>query len=190
LLKETCEQVLSLFRSVEPNTRQSQGNIAQLKTLPAIVLTGPRLEEDKRMRSQAKLAAIDKDAGIYKKEKTPRWYHLLYDVTIAAEIFRELADRLESLSRLAQSVPLITVEQENTGRVRQYSWDWSTFPGNAGRPNFSGVYEATGRMTVWDVEIYSGVVETGPLITSIEADFVLGGEDDGIDADKETIKGE
>jgi hypothetical protein len=190
LLKETCEQVLSLFHSVEPNTHQSQGDITQLKTLPAIVLTGPKLEEDKRMRSQAKLVVIDKEAGKYGKEKAPRWYHLIYEALIATETFRELMDRLESLSRLAQSAPLITVEQENTGRVRQYSWDWSAFPGNAGRPNISGVYEAMGRMIVWDVEIYSGVMETGPLITSVAMEFVPGGEGDNVDADQETIKGE
>jgi hypothetical protein len=189
MLKETFEQVLSLFRSVEPNTNQSQGDILQLKTLPAIVLTGPRLEEDKRMRSQAKLVAVDKESGTYEKEKTPRWYHLIYDVLIATETFRELADRLENLSRLAQSAPLITVEQENTGRVRKYGWDWATFPGNSGKPNFSGVYEATGRMIVWDVEIYSGVVETGPLITSIVMDFIPVGEN-GADTEQKTIKGE
>jgi hypothetical protein len=173
---------------VEANTNQSQGDITQLKGLPAIVLTGPKLEEDKRMRSQAKLVAIDKESLAYVKEKTPRWYHLIYEVMIATETFRELADRLEGLSRLAQSAPLITAEQESTGRVRQYGWDWSVFPSNAGRPNFHGVYEATGRMIVWDVEIYSGVVETGPLITSIVMEFVSGGEEDGIGASQETVK--
>ena len=186
MLKETCEQVLSLFRAVEPNTHQSQGDITQLKTLPAIILTGPKLEEDKRMRSQAKLTAIDKKTLTYVKEKAPRWYHLVYEVMIASETFRELMDRLESLSRLAQSTPLLTVEQEGgTGRVRQYGWEWTASPGNAGRPNFSGVYEATGRMTVWDVEVYSGVVETGPLITSITMDF-----ESGTGEEQVTIEGE
>jgi hypothetical protein len=189
LLKETCERVLSLFRSIEPNTHQSQGDITQLRALPAIVLTGPKLEEDKRMRSQAKLLATDKEASIYEKEKVPRWYHLVYEVIIAAETFRALMDRLEDLSRLAQSAPLITVEQESTGRVRQYDWDWRTFPSNAGKPNFSGVYEATGQMIVWDVEIYSGVVETGPLITSVEIESIFD-ENSKLDAEQETIRGE
>jgi hypothetical protein len=95
---------------------------------------------------------------------------------------------MNRLSRLAQRTPLITAEQESTGRVRQYSWDWSAFPGNSGRPNFSGVYEAAGRMIVWDVEIYSGVVETGSLITSVEVTFAPGWEDN--DEDQETIEGE
>jgi hypothetical protein len=168
LLKETCEQVLTLFRSIEPNTNQSQGDITQLKGLPAIILTGPRLNEVKNMRSQAKLVEIDKINMEYTKEKAPRWYDLVYDVLAATETFRELMDRLESLSRLAQSEPLLTVEQDATGRVRQYSWEWGTFPGNSGRPNTSGVYEAVGQLIVRDIEIYSGVTETGPLIRTIE----------------------
>jgi hypothetical protein len=87
---------------------------------------------------------------------------------VAARTFRELADRLEELSRLAQSAPLLTVEQQDTGRVRQYGWAWRTFPGNTGGSNVSGVYEAVGALVIWDVEVYSGVTRTGSLITSVE----------------------
>ncbi|MDR2523407.1 MAG: hypothetical protein LBC93_06890 [Synergistaceae bacterium] len=186
MIKETCEQVLSLFRAVEPNTNQSQGDITQLKSLPAIVLTGPRLEEVKSMRSQDWLTAIDTETRTFVKEKAPRWYNLVYNALVAAKTFRELADRLEGLSRLAQSAPLLTVEQQDAGRVRQYGWDWRTFPGNTGGPNSSGVYEAVGVLVVWDVEVYSGVTQTGSLITSIEITVASGqvgesGESGGVE---------
>lgn len=169
MIKEATEKLLLLFREkVEENTLMSQGDITEIKTLPAIVVRGPRAVEVKRLRTQAVMTDKDVDNGTYTKEKTPRWYNLRFDISVTSENFRGLADRMEALSRIAQSDPLLRVEQEGTGRVREYLWDWSEFPSNAGAPNFSGVYEASGELVIWDVETYSGIQTEGPLITSVE----------------------
>lgn len=168
MIKECTSALKTLLESAEANTVMAQGNITELKSLPAIVIFGPALHEVRSMRSQALLRETDTDSGTYTKEKAPRWYNLQFEVRIAAVRYRELADRLEMLSRLVQTTPLIRVTQEVTGRERNYTWDWREFPSITSTPNISGVYEANGELIVYDVEVYSGVQTTGPLITSIE----------------------
>lgn len=171
MILETCEAFLAHLRKVEPNTKQSQGAILELKTLPIIVVEGPRIQERKNMRTVAEIMAKDVAAGVYVKEKTPRWYNLSFDILIATDRFSDLLNRIEGLSRFAQSAPLLTVTQQGTGRVREYGWDWQTFPQNNGLPNFSGVYEAKGSLVIYDVEVYSGVTRSGKLIQSIDLGF-------------------
>ncbi len=169
MIKETTEQLILLLRNkAEENTVMSQGDITEIKTLPAIVLTGPRLQEVRSLRTQAKITEKDMELLTYAKETAPRWYNMRFEVSVSSQTFRGLADRIELLSKLAQSDPLLTVEQEETGRSRQYYWDWETFPSNPGTPNISGVYEAAGEIIIYDVEIYSGIATEGPLITRIE----------------------
>lgn len=169
MIKETVEKLILLFRTkIEENTVMSQGDITEIKKLPAIILTGPRLQEVLNMRTQAKLTDKDMELMTYVKETAPRWYNMRFDISVSSATFRDLIDRIESLSRLAQSDPLLTVVQEETGRDRRYKWDWITFPSNPGTPNISGVYEAAGEIIIYDVEIYSGVTTEGTLITRIE----------------------
>lgn len=170
MIKETCEALITLLKTVEPNTAITHGRVLEIKTLPSISLEGPALAEIRAMRSQAKLTEINIGSG-YIREKAPRWYDLSFTVTIAADKYADILDRIEALSRLAQSGPLLTVTQETTGRQRSYVWDWQYLPYPTGAPNFSGVYNAAGRLTIYAVEVYSGIQETGPLITSVELDF-------------------
>ena len=171
MIKETCAALIRLLKTVEPNTAITHGRVLELKTLPSLVLEGPALSEIRAMRSQAKITAKDLANKAYVREKAPRWYNLSFNVTIGAEKYADILDRIEALSRLAQRSNLIAAKQEGTGRERAYAWDWQTIPSSAGAPNFSGVYNAAGRLTIYAVEAYSDIQETGPLIMSIELDF-------------------
>ena len=164
----------------------------ELKELPIVVFTGPSLQERRNMRSAAEITAKDAEQGVFVKEKTPRWFNLSFTVLVAANRLSDLLDRTERLSRLWHESPVLSVTQTETGRVREYQWDWTALPSNTTAPNFSGVYEAQGTLVVYDVEIYSGVTREGVLIKTIDMEFTAeAGESGKGDAEKETIgKGE
>lgn len=168
MLNETCKELLRLLRTqVEENTQQNMGNLLEIKKLPVIVLTGPTLQERRNMRSVAELTATDPRTNTFVKETTPRWYNLNFAVLLAADHLSDLLDRVEHLSRTARAHPVLTVTQDSTERTRRYHWDWTALPSNTTTPNHSGVYEAQGTLTVYDIEIYSGHTRAGTLIQTV-----------------------
>ena len=168
MIKETAQSLILLFREkIEQNTVMAQGNITEIKTVPAIVLTGATLREVRNMRSQARIVEIDHETLTYAAESAPRWYDMRFGVTISAATMRDLYDTLEKLSRVAQTQPLLTATQGETGRERQYYWEWAQFPSNSAIPNASGVYEAEGELIIHAVEVYAGDTSTGVIVSQL-----------------------
>ena len=52
MIVPVTRELIKLFRRIEPNTVLSAGNITEISELPAIVLSGPVVNEKKRMRRE------------------------------------------------------------------------------------------------------------------------------------------
>ena len=168
MIVETTRALVKLFKTVELNTHMSVGSIVELAALPAIVLNGPVATEKKRlMRDPERIAAYDYENKAAVTEVPPRWYDL---VAFSCKSTLELVDLMERCSRLAQSAKLLKAEPEawEEGRTREYLWAWQRPPSVYNVPNISEVCEGRGDLIVYDVEVYSGIQETVPLIRSFE----------------------
>ena len=170
MIVETTRALVRLFKTVEPNTHLSNGSIVELAELPAIVLSGPIATEKKRlMRDPERITAYDYENRIAVEEVPPRWYDLAFSV--AFSVRRDpvaLMELMEKFSRLAQSHKLL--KAESAERTREYLWAWQRPPSVYTAPNISEVCEGRGDLIVYDVEVYSGIQETVPLIQSFKLD--------------------
>ena len=173
MILETTRALIKLFRTVEPNTHLSAGNIVELAELPAVVLSGPVAVEKKRlMRDPERITATDMEAHTVVKEVPPRWYDLQFSVVFSCKSTLELMGLMEKCSRLAQGCKLLRAEGEE--RTREYLWGWQRPPGVYNVPNISEVCEGRGDIVVYDVEVYSGIRETVPLIQAVDIEMDAG----------------
>ena len=169
MIVETTRALIRTFRTVEPNTHLAQRSITELDQLPAVVLTGPLVQEVTRRRRDAeRITAIDIANEHAAREVPPRWYALRFNVAFSAESNIDLLGVIEGCSKLPQRVPLLRAE--GAERIREYSWRWSTFPSVSNAPNISEVCEGRGELIVDDVEVYSDIREIVPLIVTIRLD--------------------
>ena len=85
MIVETTRALIELLRNkIEANTVLSAGAITEISRLPVVVLSGPTLREKKRlMRDPARITKIEEEKAI--REVPPRWYDLLFDVSLACE---------------------------------------------------------------------------------------------------------
>lgn len=170
MITETTRALIKLFKGLEPNTHLSAGSIVELAELPAIVLSGPVATEKKRlMRDPDRIVAYDYENGVAVKEIPPRWYDLTFNAAFSCKSTLELVELMERCSRLAQSHKLLTAEGEE--RTRQYLWAWQRPPSVYNVPNVSEVCEGRGDLIVYDVEVYSDIRETVPMITKVSLEL-------------------
>ncbi|MDR1021025.1 MAG: hypothetical protein LBL73_09730 [Synergistaceae bacterium] len=183
MILATARALMKALRDIEPNTQLSQGAITELASLPALVLTGPAVQEVTRLRRDAeRITAKDIGGSVAVREVPPRWYDLRFNAAFAAKSNIGLMEIMERCSRLPQRKPLLRAEGEE--RTREYSWRWGAFPSAASNPNVSGVCEGRGEIVISDVEVYSDIRETVPLILSVEFDtpdgkWTVDGEEEG-----------
>lgn len=167
MILESARALVQLLKTAEPNTHLSPGSIVELAKLPAIVLIGPKLRRiPRRERDAAAITAIDAEEGKSVRELPPRWYDMIFGVTLSCKAAIDLLDLQEKLSRLNQASPTLTATNEERARV--YTWRWETFPEFSGGASVSGVVGGRGELVICDVEVYSGVRSEVPLITSVE----------------------
>jgi hypothetical protein len=158
--------LVKALREVEPNTQLSQGPVVELAALPALVLTGPMIQEAAKLRRDAeRITAIDMENSRAVREIPPRWYDLRFNAAFSAKSSIDLLEAMERCSRLPQQKPLICAESET--RTRKYSWRWGSFPSASPNPNVSEVAEGRGEVIVSDVEVYSDIQTTAPLIVGV-----------------------
>ncbi len=178
MIVETTKALIQLFKTVEPNTHLSMGNVVELATLPAVVLNGPALQEvTRRQRDAEQITAIDMENFLAVRERPPRWYHLQFNVSFSCETMTDLLVLTESFLRLAQGCRLL--QAVGAERTREYSWGWRVPPGANVEPNISEIFEGRGELIAHDVEVYGDIRETIPLIRVIE--LGLNGEELRID---------
>ena len=112
---------------------------------------------------------IDLENEVAILEVPPRWYDLRFDVNISCESSLSMLEFIENFSRLSQQKKLL--KAVNDLREREYLWTWRTLPGLDVKPNISQVFQGRGEIVIYDVEIYSGIQETWPLIKKINVEF-------------------
>jgi len=179
VIVETTRALIRLFKTVEPNTHLSAGNIVELAKLPAIVISGPIATEKKRlMRDPERITVIDLENKVAVREVPPRWYDLRFSVALSCKSTLALVELMETCSRLAQGYKVLKAEGEE--RTREYLWSWQTPPSVYSEPNISEVCEARGDLIVHDVEVYSNIRENVPLITEIGTEFDTGRGKDNV----------
>ena len=163
MIVAATRSLIRLFKTIEQNTILSAGNIAELATLPAIVLNGPVAVEKKRLhRDPERITAYDYENNIAVSEVVPRWYDLQFGVAFSCKSTLELVEIMEKCSRLNQSAKVLKAEGEE--RTREYSWAWRNLPSVYNVPNISEVCEGRGDLVIYDVEVYSNIRETAPLV--------------------------
>ena len=172
MIVETTRSLIELLRtSIEPNTVLSAGAITEISRLPVVVLSGPSLTEKKRlMRDPARITKIDDEKAM--REVPPRWYDLRFDVSLACESNLELFELIEKFSRLNQSRITISAKNEDRGE-RIYTWGWNLMASSDVVPNVSQVFQGKGEIIVYDVEIYSNIINEVPLISEVQPEVNL-----------------
>ena len=182
MIVETTRALIRMLReNVNNNVILSAGSILEISKLPVLVLSGPVLTEKKKLAHDGeRLRAIDLENLEAVYEIPPRWYDLKFNVNVSCESNLELLEMIEAFSRLNQSKRVI--QAVNDERERFYSWSWRVMEGADVSPNISQVYQGKGTITIYDVEIYSNIRETVPLIrkviTSINQDLVEVSDDE------------
>ena len=170
MILETTRALIRLFKTVEPNTQLSAGSIVELAKLPAVILSGPILQEVKRKRRDGeRLTVIDKESNTAIREVPPRWYDLQFNVAFSCESSIDFLKLVWNCSVLSQQYPLLQAVGEE--RTREYSWEWRVPPALQTVPNVSQIVEGRGEITVYDVEVYGNLRESVPLIRVVEIDI-------------------
>lgn len=169
MIAETTRALVKTLRGIEANTLLSQGSIIELAELPALILTGPTIRETSKLNRDAeRITAKDTENSVAVREVPPRWYDLRFGAAFSAKSNGDLLGLIEKCSRLPQKMPLLRAA--SGGRTREYPWRWSAFPSVISNLNASEAFEGRGEITVSDVEVYSDIRETVPLIEIIEFD--------------------
>ncbi|MDR1514920.1 MAG: hypothetical protein LBS45_04430 [Synergistaceae bacterium] len=169
MILATTRALVKVLRELEPNTHLSQGAIVEMAALPALVLIGPMIQEVTKLRRDAERITVkDMENLCAVREVPPRWYNLRFNAAFSAKSSIDLLEVMERCSRLPQQYPLILAAGET--RTRKYSWRWNSFPSATSNPNVSGVCEGRGEIVISDVEVYSDIRATVPLILSVEYD--------------------
>lgn len=172
MIIETTRSLIELLRTrIEPNTILSTGAITEISQIPIIVLNGPSLTEKKRlMRDPARITKIDDGKAI--REVPPRWYDLRFDVNLACESNLKLLEFIEKFSQLNQSHITILAKNDDRGE-RIYTWGWNLMASSNVFPNVSQVFQGKGEIIVYDVEIYSNIINEVPLISEVQPEVNL-----------------
>lgn len=171
MIVETTRSLVRMLREqINNNVVLSAGSIVEISTLPVIVLSGPDLTEKKKLAHDGdRMTAIDLDNLEAVYEIPPRWYDLRFNVNISCSSNLELLEMIEAFSRLNQSNRII--QAKNDKRERYYSWSWRVMACSDISPNISQVYQGKGVIIVYDVEVYSNIRESVPLIRKVIADI-------------------
>lgn len=166
MITAATRALIKIFKTIEPNTILSAGNITELSDMPAIVLSGPVANEKRRMRREPEVITdYDYDNNTATVEIVPRWYDLQFNVALTAKSTLDLVKLIEECSRLNQRERVIEAVDENDDtRRRIYSWAWRNLPSVYNAPNISEVCEGRGDLIIYDVEVYSGIYHNEPLI--------------------------
>lgn len=163
MIEEATRALIKLFRTIEPNTVLGNAPLTELAQLPAIVLNGPVAVIKKPLTNDNnRITAYDRENYIAVDEVAPRWYDLNFSVAIACNSALELVKLMEECSRLSQRARVIEAVSEERKRI--YSWSWRNLPSMYNVPDISEVCEGRGELVIHDVEAYSNIRETIPLI--------------------------
>jgi len=141
-------------------------DVFEVPNVPSVVLQGPALVEDGDRRSQVKLIEKNVPHLAYEECKSPRLYHLDFDVIVTTGNEAELLDLQEKVARFYQLHPTLTVADRGSLNVTEL------VPlGGLKRVNLSNLRQSSGRCRIEDCPIYDGLVKEGKLVKDVTFQF-------------------
>jgi hypothetical protein len=131
----------------------------EVKDVPSVILQGPTLTENRDRRTMVRI--IEKQVAdlTYTETRSPRLYHLDFDLVVTTGKESELLDLTERIARFYQRFPELTIPDRGALNVTEL------VPlGGLARVNLSNLRQSSGRLRIEDCPVWDGRVEVGKLI--------------------------
>lgn len=134
-------------------------DLFEVQRTPSVILQGPKLTEDRFRRSQTRLFEKNEADLSFEECRFPRLYNLDFDLVITVDREAELLDFQESVSRLLQLNPVISVADQGELNLTEL------VPlGGLARVNLSNLRQSSGRLRIESCPVYDGEIRNGRLI--------------------------
>lgn len=134
-------------------------DVFEVPKVASVVLQGPTLTENRDRRTMALVFEKQVPELTYTKTRSPRLYHLDFEVVVTAAKEVELLDLTEKVARFYQLFPVLAIPDRGALNVTELA------PlGGLRRVNLSNLRQATGRLRIEDCPVWDGRVENGKLI--------------------------
>jgi hypothetical protein len=131
----------------------------EVKDVPSVILQGPSLTENRDRRTMVRIFEKQVADLTYTETRSPRLYHLDFDVIVTTGKEAELLDLTEKVARFYQLFPDLTIPDRGALNVTEL------VPlGGLGRVNLSNLRQSSGRLRIEDCPVWDGRIEVGKLI--------------------------
>ncbi|MCE5322382.1 hypothetical protein LLG46_03585 [bacterium] len=138
-------------------------DVFEVTKTPSVVLQGPTLVEDSARRTPAKQVRKNQSDLTFEERKSPRLYHLEFDVIVTTGKEGDLLDLTEKVARFYQLHPTLPVGEHGSLAITEL-----TPLGGLKRVNLSNLRQASGKCRIEDCPVYDGRVTTGKLATGLK----------------------
>jgi len=142
-----------------PNTALVPPNdYYEIKQTPALLVIGPKVEENRSKRNSEKRVEVDRDNFSYTERNWPRYYHLAFDFVLTTGTGAELLNLQEKV--IAFFLDNLTISTADfTFNLREL------IPiGGLDRPNLSNLRQTSGRYRIEDVEVFDHEITEGKIV--------------------------
>lgn len=170
LIREVVETFIRLVKSeIDPGAALVVADdMFEVTRTPSVVMQGPTLSENGSRRTPAMLVTRDEQYLTFEQRRSPRLYHLDFDVIITTGKESELLDLTEKVARFYQLHPVIVVGEHGSLNLTEIA------PlGGLKRVNLSNLRQASGRCRIEDCPIYDGRVAAGKLATGLRLELSM-----------------
>ena len=141
-------------------------DLFEVTATPSLMIQGPTIGENRNRRSEAHRVARDLASLTYRRCKTPRFYHLDFELVLTAADTATLLDFQEKVARFFQQHPSIHIEDRGSLNLTEL-----TPMGGLKRVNLSDLRQSAGRCRIEDCPVFDGMIQSGPLIRDRRFEF-------------------
>jgi len=170
LIREVVETFIRLVKvDLDPGALLvAADDMFEVTKTTSIVLQGPLISEDASRRTLAKQVKKNQSDLTFEERKSPRLYHLDFDVIVTTGRESDLLDITEKLARFYQLHPILAVHGRGALGITEL------VPlGGLKRVNLSNLRQASGRCRIEDCPVYDGLVVNGKLATGLKLELNL-----------------
>jgi len=170
LIREVVEEFVRLVKAeVDPGAvLVAADDVFEVTKTPSVVLQGPILVEDAARRTLAKQVRKSQGDLTYEERKSPRLYHLDFEVIVTTGKESELLDLTQKVERFYQLHPVLSVGEHGLLNITEL-----TPLGGLKRVNLSNLRQASGKCRIEDCPVYDGRVVTGKLATGLKLELSM-----------------
>ena len=168
LMREVVEVFIRLVKTeVGPNAALvAADDMFEVTKTPSLVLQGPLISENAARRTPARQVRKNPSDLTFEERKSPRLYHLDFDVIVTTGKEGDLLDITERLARFYQLHPTLEIPERGTLGITEL------VPlGGLKRVNLSNLRQASGRCRIEDCPVYDGRIVSGKLTTGLRLEL-------------------